>query len=334
MKTQGPTPPPAPAALETAPSSRAAAAGPTAADPSPALAPPSTLTDPAALPRSRSATAPSRSPLPVGSLDGAPSPAHAPCIGILSAVIEEQQALQAAMERPRIEHHAGREFVCGRLHGREVVLVLSRIGKVAAAITATLLIERFGAQALVFTGVAGALGDGVQVGDVIVARELLQHDLDASPLFPRYEVPMLGRSHFPTDAVLSDALRDAAHEALEAERIGLAASFAALGIEQPTVHEGLVVSGDRFVATAAESALLHAELPEALAVEMEGAAVAQVCHDADVPFAVLRTVSDRADDEAHVDFKRFLDEVAGPLAGAVVRCWLGRLPPDVLALTA
>ena len=83
-----------------------------------------------------------------------------------------------------------------------------------------------------------------------------------------------------------------------------------------------MLSGDRFVATAAESEALQRELPDALAVEMEGAAVAQVCHDCDVPFAVVRTISDRADDHAHLDFGRFLREVAGPLSGAIVRRWL------------
>lgn len=243
-------------------------------------------------------------------------------LALMGAMPEELASLRAALEGAQVQHHAGREFHTGTLDGHAVVLVLSRIGKVAAATTATLLIERYGAAAIVFTGVAGGLGAGVKVGDVVVARELLQHDLDVSPLFPRHEVPMTGRSRFPSDAPLSDALAAAARAALDAERIGRAASLDALGIADSLVHEGLVVSGDRFVATALESEALRRELPDALAVEMEGAAVAQVCHDCDVPFAVLRTVSDRADDQAHVDFRRFVAEVAGPLSAAIVRRWL------------
>lgn len=244
-------------------------------------------------------------------------------LALMGAMPEELQSLRAALEGAALQHHAGREFHTGRLDGHEVVLVLSRIGKVAAATTATLLVERYGAEAIVFTGVAGGLGAGVRVGDVVVARELLQHDLDASPLFPRHEVPMTGRARFPTDAPLSDALAAAARAALAAERIGRAVSLDALGLgDAPSLHEGLVVSGDRFVATALESEALRRELPDALAVEMEGAAVAQVCHDCDLPFAVLRTVSDRADDNAHVDFRRFVAEVAGPLSAAIVRRWL------------
>ncbi|RZU01183.1 5'-methylthioadenosine/adenosylhomocysteine nucleosidase [Rivibacter subsaxonicus] len=243
-------------------------------------------------------------------------------LALMAALPEELGSLRAALDAPAVHHHAGREFTTGRLDGYEVVLVLARIGKVAAAITATLAVERFGAQAVIFTGVAGGLHREARVGDIVVARELLQHDLDASPLFPRHEVPLTGRARFATDAVLSDALALAAQEALAIESQALAASWATLGIVAPRVHEGLVVSGDRFVATALESEALRHELPDALAVEMEGAALAQVCHDCDLPFAVLRSISDRADEQAHVDFGRFLREVAGPMSAAVVRRWL------------
>jgi adenosylhomocysteine nucleosidase len=246
---------------------------------------------------------------------------------LVAALEEELRTLLASLDSPVTEHHAGRAFHRGHLDGHEVVLVRSGIGKVAAATTALLLADRYGVDALVFTGVAGALQPTASIGDVVVARELLQHDMDASPLFPRHEVPLTGRSRFPTDADLSDALARAASDALDVERIGLDSSFAALGIDRPRVHEGLVVSGDRFVATALERTALRTELPDALAVEMEGAAVAQVCLDCDLPFAVLRTLSDCADDSAHVDFRRFVAEVAGPLGAAIVRTWLRRVEP-------
>ena len=102
----------------------------------------------------------------------------------------------------------------------------------------------------------------------------------------------------------------------------LRSHLAGFAIAAPRVHCGLVVSGDRFVATAAENARLRAEHPEALAVEMEGAAMAQVCHDFGVPFAVVRTVSDRADATAHVDFMRFVGEIASRYTLAIVQGWL------------
>ena len=242
---------------------------------------------------------------------------------ILSALAEEQQGLVELLEQRQSITHAGREFHQGLLCGQPVVLALARIGKVAAATTATALIERFGVQRILFIGVAGGLGPDVQVGDVVIASHFLQHDMDASPLFPRYEVPLYGQSEFAADENLNATLLIAAKHAL-ALACGIFDSF--LG-ERATarvcqVHQGLVISGDRFVATSVESRALQQALPHALAVEMEGAAVAQVCHDYGIPFAAVRTISDRADDAAHVDFPRFVSAVASVYARAVVQGFL------------
>jgi adenosylhomocysteine nucleosidase len=229
---------------------------------------------------------------------------------ILSALAEEQQGLMDRLQQPRRVERAGRVFCLGELHGQPVVLALSRIGKVAAATTATTLIEAFGAQRLIFTGVAGGIGPGVAVGDVVVADAFVQHDMDASPLFPKYQVPLYGRERFASDEALADALLVATRAGLS--RLGLPA----------TVHHGLIASGDRFVCAAQEAHELHAALSAAghapLAVEMEGAAVAQVCHDYAIPYAAMRTISDRADDTAHVDFPKFITEVASRYALAII----------------
>lgn len=235
-------------------------------------------------------------------------------LAIVSALHEELRALLAVLEVERRIERAGRSFHLGRLEGRPVVLVRSGVGKVAAATTASLLLASFDIEALIFTGVAGGLAEGVAVGDVVVADALLQHDLDASPLFPRYEVPLTGRSQFETTTDWSAHLA----AAVPAACATLAPALGGFGIASPRLHRGMVVSGDRFVSTAAESAALRAALPRALAVEMEGAAVAQVCHDFGRPVAVLRTISDRADDQAHVDFDRFLARIASTLAREVV----------------
>jgi adenosylhomocysteine nucleosidase len=227
-------------------------------------------------------------------------------IAIVSAMHEELAAVLALMPHESRQVAAGREFWVGRLHGQEVVAVLSRIGKVAAATTAAVLIERFRVERIVFTGVAGGLAPGVNVGDAVVADAFLQHDLDASPIFPKYQVPLYGVDRFPAHPALSEQLAGAAMRALPHVRL----------------HRGLVVSGDRFVSTTAESRALQSALPQALAVEMEGAAVAQVCHDCGVPFAAVRTISDRADDEAHGDFSRFIQEVASRYSAAIVDAFL------------
>ncbi len=241
---------------------------------------------------------------------------------ILSALPQEQHGLIELLRQPRKVSHAGRDFWQGELHGRPVLLALSKIGKVAAATTATALIERFGVGRIVFTGVAGGLGEGVNVGDVVVATDFVQHDIDASPLFPRYEVPLYGKTRFDGDQALTALLFQAAATALASERASLAFPGA-------RVHQGLIASGDRFVCSAGESRALRAALADAghavLAVEMEGAAVAQVCLDYGVPFAAVRTISDRADDSAHVDFPSFVDKVASRYAHEIIENFLGLL---------
>jgi adenosylhomocysteine nucleosidase len=242
-------------------------------------------------------------------------------VAIVSAMAQELSLLLAQVKDVRTETHAGRTFHHGHLHGVPLVLVLAGIGKVAAAMTTVLLHERYGVDRLVFTGVAGGLGDGVRVGDVVVADALLQHDMDASPLFPRFEVPLTGRSHFEPDAALSAELHAAAQSVLgEPDHFGPEA--VALGVTRPALHRGLIASGDRFVSTTVEAHALRHGVPGVLAVEMEGAALAQVCHDLKLPFAVLRTISDRADDEAHVDFLRFIEVVAAKASADIVGRWL------------
>lgn len=244
-------------------------------------------------------------------------------IGLMGAMQEELALVLQAMPDEQRVRVGGRDFWQGHWQGRPVVAVLSRIGKVAAATTATALIERFGVSRIVFTGVAGGLGSGVRVGDVVLAHGFVQHDMDASPLFARYEVPLYGRSRFATDETLSSELAVAARQVLAqvAAHVG-ASAVAEFGLQTPRVHAGLIASGDRFVSTSAESRALQQALPEALAVEMEGAAVAQVCADYGIPFAALRTISDRADDDAHADFSRFIRQVASRYSHAMLSAWL------------
>jgi adenosylhomocysteine nucleosidase len=252
-------------------------------------------------------------------------------LAIVSAMESELRGLLASLPQAHCVRRAGRDFWVGTLHGQDVVLVRSLIGKVAAATTAAVLLEHFQVDALLFTGVAGGLGPGVRIGDLVVADALLQHDMDASPLFARFEVPLYGRARFDADAVLSARLARACADVLASIAAGCCAELSSVqladcGVAQaPRVHRGLIVSGDRFVCSAAEARALQSALPDALAVEMEGAALAQVCHDFGVPCAVMRTVSDRADDSAHVDFNRFIEDVASRYTHAVVVAMLGAM---------
>jgi adenosylhomocysteine nucleosidase len=242
-------------------------------------------------------------------------------LGIISALHEEQQGLVEAMQRPYKLIHGMREYFVGQLWEIDAVCVLSRIGKVAAAMTATTLVEKFGVTHILFTGVAGAGDKSIRVGDIVVAESLVQHDMDASPLFPRYEVPLTGLTDFLSDAPMASHLAHAAQDFL-ANGFGNAIDpqeRAAFALSSPRVHRGLVASADQFVGSQARINALQAALPGLLAVEMEGAAVAQVCFELGIPFGVIRTISDNANEDAATDFMRFVKSVAAHYAFHIVR---------------
>jgi adenosylhomocysteine nucleosidase len=226
-----------------------------------------------------------------------------PVWGVMAALPQELGDLLHRLDNPSTEVWAGRSFHRGHVAGQPIVAVTSRIGKVAAALTATLLIDRFQVDHLVFVGVAGGLGHGVHRGDVVVANRLVQHDLSAWPLFPVGEIPLLGLTELPTDPTLTQQLEQAARHALVAKQ---------------QLHVGLIASGDQFIQGQGPSQAIRARYPETLAVEMEGAAVAQVCTECGVPFGVIRTISDTADDSAAHNFNAFIEDTAAPLASRVL----------------
>lgn len=242
-------------------------------------------------------------------------------IGIMAALHEEIADLLASMEAVTTRRIGGRDYHAGLLHGLPCVAVLARVGKVAAAATAVTLIREFSVDKVIFTGLAGGVAEHVRVGDVVVATALLQHDLDASPLFPRHEIPLLGCARIQADATLSQALHTAASHYLQHDwpRDISAATREAFSLNQPCVHSGLIVSGDQFVNSVQAVVALRQELNDALCVEMEGAAVAQICHEYGAGFAVIRTVSDRADDSASHDFSGFLAAVASHYSAGILR---------------
>ena len=251
-------------------------------------------------------------------------------IAILSALPQEQYGLVQLLQAPETICHAGRTFVRGQLATQPtqaIILALTGIGKVAATTTATALIEHFGVDQLLFTGVAGGIGSGkagdVRVGDIVVAQHFVQHDFDARPLLPRWHIPGYTAPLFACDATMTHALLAAAqHCVLAAHEWNLSL----LAQRLPQVHAGLIASGDQFIVSAQTCANLRDDFADAgynaLAVEMEGAAIAQVCADYGVPFAAVRTISDRADESAHVDFCAFVDTVASRYAQHIVTQWL------------
>ena len=237
-----------------------------------------------------------------------------PRLGIISALAEEQEGVIHAMQHPERHTHGMRDYTVGKLWNVDTVAVLSRIGKVAAAMTAATLVERFGVTHILFTGVAGSADFNVRVGDIVVGESLVQHDMDASPLFPRFEVPLTGLSHLPSDLEMSSRLAAAAGRFLEGEN-------------GPVLHRGLIGSGDQFINDGVRLAALKNALPGLLAVEMEGAAVAQVCFELGIPFAVIRTISDNANESAATDFMHFVKTVASRYAFGIIERYCRSLEP-------
>lgn len=241
--------------------------------------------------------------------------------GVMFAMPEEGQALidQLAPDARTVEH-GRREFHFGRLWGEDVVLVQARIGKVAAATTATELVTRFEVDRLLFTGVAGGVRPGVNIGDLVVADRLIHHDLDASPIFPALEIPLLGMTELPTDPDITRSLvaacvafvRDGLDEVLSDEdrermRVGAAG-----------VHTGLIASGDQFVSSDQARDTIRERTPDALCVEMEGAATAQVAYEYGIPLGVVRAISDSADDHAATHFPDSLGRLAAACSHGVL----------------
>ena len=244
-------------------------------------------------------------------------------LAIMSALPQEAATLHALMRDVREHEIAGRVFYSGELAGAPVVLVYAHVGKVAAALSATTLLHRFDVEKVLFFGVAGGVGDGVGIGDVVIADGLFFHDLDARPIFERFEVPNLSRSIVPVDMALADQIARASADFAKA----YAAQFddalrARIKIEQPKIHRGLVATGDKFVYGAEAGRAIAALKTRTVAVEMEGAAVAQVCYEFGVPCAVVRTISDAADTAAPAEFDVFLNEAAGKYTAGILQAYL------------
>ena len=224
-------------------------------------------------------------------------------IGIIGAMEIEIEALRALMDEPRDEVVSGIRFTVGTLEGTPAVLAVCGVGKVAAALVAEAMILRFRVTHLLNTGVAGGLGKGLVVGDIVVADAVVQHDMDTTALGdPAGLISGLGIVKIPADPALSAALQKAT------EKEGFAP------------HVGTVASGDLFVARAEDKARIKAQF-DAIACEMEGAAIGQVAYTNGVPFAVLRAISDGGDG---MEFSEFVG-LAAKRSVAVTRALLALL---------
>lgn len=206
--------------------------------------------------------------------------------GIIGAMPEELAALLEPLRDATRSQEGAFTLFYGRLEGHPVIVAQCGIGKVNAAALTALLILR-GATRLIFTGVAGAVDPGLKVGDLVISRDAVQHDLDVTGLgYPPAQVPGEAFS-WPADAQL--------------QSLALAAAQTVQGV---SVVLGRIASGDQFITDAARVRWLREAL-QAACVEMEGAAMAQVCAKWGVPFVIIRSISDTADHRAGIDFRTF-----------------------------
>jgi adenosylhomocysteine nucleosidase len=246
-------------------------------------------------------------------------------IGIMGAMFEEITRLKQQMHITSTEKIGKKTIYLGSLQGQQIALVFSGWGKVAAASTATLLIERYHVTKILFTGVAGGVDEKLNIGDIIISHGLVQHDMDCAGVMgiQRFEVPLVGLKEFIADFRLQQLATKAAHHYLnnDLRKEIEPQELNCFNIENPMIYSGLIASGDQFITSQSKLQMLREALPDLLAVEMEGAAVAQVAHAYDLPFVVIRTISDKADDHAMIDFPRFLQQIASHFtAGIIMHC--------------
>ncbi len=240
----------------------------------------------------------------------------------MGAMTEEISGVSALLTGCREVTSGRRTYYVGKIDGIDTVVVFSRWGKVAAATTVSTLIHEFNITELLFTGVAGAIHPSLSIGDIVVAKRLIHHDLDVRPILKQYEIPLLNLTWLETDEFRLNSAEKAINTLLGNKNLHAAIDEAELekfNIVDPKLFTGDVASGDQFFFKSSQKHALHAQLPDVLCVEMEGAAVAQVCFEHDVPFTVIRTISDDADESSPVNFAEFIKEVASKYSVEIIK---------------
>ncbi len=227
-------------------------------------------------------------------------------VGIIGAMEQEVAILRDLLDDRTTWQKAGCEIYSGRLHGIDVVLLKSGIGKVSAALGTTLLLDHYQPDFIINTGSAGGLGAAMQVGDIVVSTEVRYHDVDVTAF--GYVPGQMAQcpAAFTADASLV-ALAEKCISRLDLRAV-----------------RGLVVSGDAFINGAESLKRIRATFPQAIAVEMEATAIAHVCHQFLVPFVVVRAISDVADQASHISFDEFL-AVAAKQSSHLVETMIGAL---------
>jgi len=229
-------------------------------------------------------------------------------IGIIGAMEEEVEALRGKMESAQKMTKASMDFYSGTLNGMDVVIVRSGIGKVNAGICTQILADVFEVDAVINTGIAGSLKAEINIGDIVISTDALQHDMDATGFgYAPGVIPRMETSCFEADAQLIVAAKAACEEA----------------VPEIEVFTGRVVSGDQFISDRAVKDRITSMF-DGMCTEMEGAAIAQAAYLNQIPFVIIRAISDKADDSATMDYPTF-ERQAIAHSVALVENFVGRL---------
>ena len=224
---------------------------------------------------------------------------------------EEIALLKEKMEIEVIVKKASMEFYQGTLNGREIVVVRSGIGKVNAGLCAQILIDVFHVNRLINTGIAGSLKADIDIGDIVISSDALQHDMDARNFgYARGEIPRMDTVSFPADSDLISIAKTACEEANPDIK----------------VFVGRIVTGDQFIAERTVKNEI-ASWTEGYCTEMEGAAIAQAAYLNKVPFVIVRAISDKADDSASMDYPTF-EQQALLHSVKLIEAFVSRIPED------
>ncbi|MBQ7795594.1 MAG: 5'-methylthioadenosine/adenosylhomocysteine nucleosidase [Lachnospiraceae bacterium] len=210
-------------------------------------------------------------------------------LGIIGAMDVEVKELREMMEHPQAQTVAGMTFYQGKIKGKEVVVVRSGIGKVNAGICSQILVDRYNVEGIINTGIAGSLRNEINIGDIVLATVAVQHDVDATGFgYPIGEIPQMGIKEFPAD----DTLRELAIKCCKKANPDI------------QTFSGRVASGDQFISSKEKKNWIQDNF-DAYCTEMEGAAIAQAAYLNNIPYLVIRAISDKADDSANMDYSEF-----------------------------
>ncbi len=250
-------------------------------------------------------------------------------IGIIGAMEQEIKLLTKSMDITETKTIGMRDYYTGKLFGKDSELVFSKCGKVAAASAVTTLIEIFKVDLIIFTGVAGGADSSLNIGDIIIADRLVQHDMDASmlPGCKKFVIPLLGIDIFQADNRLTAlGVKSARHYVSHYMSEDVSEEdLAEFHISTPQVVVGTIASGDQFIADSSKVRSLTEEIPNLKCIEMEGAAVAQVCYEHGIDYIVFRVISDKADEHASINFPLFIEKTASHFTRGIVRQFISEI---------